>query len=169
MARIAFYTFGVLYESRGHPQVQPFWDMAPAVFEAAAQAPGFIARSTASASWGAKVSPRFYDRAKHPQAPLDNPNVAAPMTLSLWTDLEAVAAFAYQAIHLEALRQRKAWFRTPAWPTYVAWWVTDDETPTWAEAVQRLEYLHDHGPTPYAFNFTQPFDSEGHARELQRA
>jgi hypothetical protein len=46
------------------------------------------------------------------------------------------------------LRRRKEWFRKPQWPTYVAWWVSDDHVPTWAEAVERCEHLHDHGASP---------------------
>jgi hypothetical protein len=64
-------------------------------------------------------------------------------------------------VHLEALQKRKEWFRPPEWPTYVAWWIEDDETPTWGDAFARLEYIHDHGPSPYAFNFKQAFDGDG--------
>ena len=86
---------------------------------------------------------------------------ATPTTLSLWNNLDPVYSFAYRGIHLEALQKRKEWFQTPEWPTYVAWWVGDDERPTLEEAARRLEHLHDNGPTPEAFTFKQPFDSEG--------
>ncbi|MFJ4217156.1 DUF3291 domain-containing protein [Streptomyces hydrogenans] len=34
-------------------------------------------------------------------------------------------------------------------------------TPTWADACARLEHLHDHGPSPFAFSFRRPFDADG--------
>ena len=38
----------------------------------------------------------------------------------------------------------------------MAWWTPDDVTPTRTEGAKQLEYLHDHGPTAYAFNFKGP-------------
>jgi hypothetical protein len=109
---------------------------------------------------GPLASPRFFDEEKH---------AGAQATLSLWSDIESVCAFAYRAAHGEAFQQRREWFLKPEWPTYVAWWVDDGHTPTREEACQRHEYIHDHGPTPYAFNFKQSFDQEGESTELDRA
>ena len=95
--------------------------------------------------------PRFYDPAVD----------AAAHRLSLWTNLESVFAFAYRGRHAEALRGRKEWFKEANWPTYAAWWLADDYTPSWHEATERLEHLHDHRPTPVAFSFKQPFDAAG--------
>jgi hypothetical protein len=81
------------------------------------------------------------------------------------SDLESVYPFAYQGLHGEALRLRREWFVKPAWPTYVAWWVGDADEPSWEDAFRRMEHLHDHGPTPYAFTFSTPFDAEGHPAE----
>ncbi|NKB65817.1 MAG: DUF3291 domain-containing protein [Candidatus Latescibacteria bacterium] len=153
MARIAFYTFGILRQPYGHQQVQGFFDRVEAAWAQAEQAEGFIDRDRGE--WGDRLSPRFYDEDKH---------AGAPATLSLWTDLESVSAFAYRAAHGEAFRKRRDWFVKPEWPTYVAWWVDDDHTPTREEACQRQEYLHDHGPSAHAFNFKQPFDEQGNRR-----
>lgn len=70
--------------------------------------------------------------------------------------------------HGEAFQKRRDWFLKPEWPTYVAWWVDDDHTPTCEEACQWQEYIHDHGPSAYAFNFKQPFDEKGQPTELDR-
>jgi len=168
MARLAFYTFGVLHETIGHPRVQDFWDRVVPVIRSAASYPGYIAHdSDRGERWGEDTAPRFYDPAIHPPvAEGQSSRSAAPATLSLWHDVASVVAFAYSGMHREALQRRKEWFRTPEWPTYVAWWVGDDEVPTRAEATQRLEYLHDHGSTPHAFNFKQPFDADGNPAPL---
>src|SRR5581483_11172581 len=111
---------------------------------------------------------RIYDAAEHPNVPEGRlPFAAAPQTLSLWQDLSSVQAFAYSGAHLEALQKRKEWFRAPQWPTYAAWWVGDDEKPTWDDAMKRVEHLHDHGPTAFAFTFKQPFDAGGNPLVLE--
>ena len=86
--------------------------------------------------------PYLYPRA------VPNANCHPPQarTLSLWRDLEAVHAYAYRGFRARALRLRTEWFVKPLWPTYVAWWVTEGEEPTWEDAVARLDYLQDHGP-----------------------
>lgn len=157
MARLAFYTFGILREARGHAQVQGFFDRIAATFAAAEGTDGFVARGFSQRE--PSLGPRFFDPATHP---------LAPQTLSLWRDLESVFAFAYRGAHAEALRQRKEWFVEPAWPTYAAWWVEDGHAPSWAEAAERLEHLHDHGATPFAFSFKQAFDAEGQAIAVDR-
>ena len=165
MARVAFFTFGILREAQGHPQVQGFFDNLARTFEAADQSDGFLGRSkrnpeTGQHSWGAQVHPRFFREEEHGND---------PRTLSLWEDLEAVFAFAYAGVHANALSQRTEWFLKPAWPTYVAWWVTDDHTPDWHEAIERHAYLHDNGPSAYAFDFTHPFGPDGQPIVLHRA
>ncbi|MBZ0289784.1 MAG: DUF3291 domain-containing protein, partial [Anaerolineae bacterium] len=37
------------------------------------------------------------------------------------------------------------------------WWIPSGHIPTVADAVSRLEYLREHGPTPQAFTFKQRF------------
>lgn len=146
MANVAFFTFGILREAQGHPQVQGFFDRIARNFAAAEQSDGFIGRSTLDPatgqhSWGERVAPRFFRADEHS---------AAPRTLSVWEDLESVCAFAYAGVHAEALSQRKTWVLPTAWPTYVAWWVPDDHTPDWYEATARHEYLTTmaRAPTP---------------------
>lgn len=149
MPRLAFYTFAILRGPPGDPQVQGFFDRLPDTFTPAQSTPGYI---TSYDDRPPGTGPRFYDPAVHP---------SPAHTLSLWADLASVYWFAYRGLHGEALRLRKEWFVKPAWPTYAAWWVSDDEKPTWTDAFARLEHLHDHGPMPRAFTFTAPFDPDG--------
>lgn len=156
MALLAFMTFGMLHEPWGHPRVQGFIDRIPDTFASASTTEGFVARmSEGLPGFGL----RYYGPDEAPRA---------PQTLSLWADLESVYAFAYHGLHAEALRLRREWFVKPEWPTYVAWWVNDDHVPTWQEAYERLESLHDHGPSPFAFTFKTPFGADGQPTMLDR-
>jgi len=158
MPRIAFYTFGILRELPGHPQVQGFYDRLESVFDQVKNSDGFISRNFEPMS-DSRANPRFFVKEKHK---------AAPATLSLWKDLESVCAFAYRGFHGEAFKTRQEWFLKPEWPTYVAWWVDDDHEPTREEASMKLEHIHDHGSSPLAFNFKKPFDATGQPVELDR-
>ncbi len=155
--KLAFMTVGILHDSFGTPKVQGFVDRIPGVYDAADSGDGFHARSdrdlvTFSHSWGERIAPKCLGA-------LDTSQYAT--SLSLWNDIESVMAFAYRGAHGEALIHRKDWFKDIDAPTYVAWW-TDTEGPvSWIEAAARLDHLHENGPTPFAFDFTKPFDEEG--------
>lgn len=157
-ARIAFLTLGVLKEPVGHATVQGFVDRIGDVYAAAEGSAGFFDRSirdvqTWEHSWGPVVVPRCIPDGITP--------AQIAMTLSLWRDLESVAAFAYHGVHREALSRREDWFDKARWPVYAAWWVEGDHRPNWQEAADRIDHLHDHGATPTAFSFRQPFDAAG--------
>jgi hypothetical protein len=153
MPRIAFYTFGLLIEPLGHPALRGFEDRVDPVSVVAAACDGFI---TSVQGWDAQA--RFVNPSENRTA----------QTLTLWRDLESVYAFAYFGPHAEAVRRRTAWFVKGAWPGYVAWWVAVDHEPNFTEAVERFAYLHDHGPTPYAFTFRTAFDAGGQPVALDR-
>ncbi|MDB5060154.1 MAG: domain containing protein [Chloroflexi bacterium] len=148
MARVAFSTFGIMREKSGHPQVQGFLDRISATFAAADAAPGFLGGPDRNGA----LAPSFLDPALRDQE---------ASTVSLWEDLHSVWAFAYRGLHAEALQHRREWFGEPAWPNYVAWWVEDDHMPSWPEAAERYQHLHDHGSTAFAFTFKKPFGADG--------
>lgn len=168
MARIAFTTFAILNEPYGGERVKGYEDITPPVFGAAEQAEGFIDRAREIDDrpdlsnferdwgiWGPFRAPRFYQGG----TTLNTDSRAS--TVSLWRDLPSVYRFVYTGLHGEALAGRKQWFLKPQWPGYAMWWVDDEHIPTWSEACQRLEHLHDHGSTPFAFDFRRPFVAEG--------
>lgn len=168
MARLAFTTFAIMKAPYGDPQVHGFEALTPGVFRRAEAAEGFIDRARELddqshltnferdwGAWGPFAVPRFYDGGH------DTASDTRASTLSLWRSVEAVRAFAYGGLHQRALHQREKWFRTPEWPTFAMWWVDDDRVPRWADAAERLEHLHDNGPTPFAFDFRKPFDASG--------
>lgn len=156
--RIAFFTLGVLKAPVGDPAVQGFVDRIGDVYAAAEGSSGFFDRSirdlkTWEHSWGPVLAPACI--------PEGLALTQLAMTLSLWRDLESVAAFAYHGLHREALSKREDWFEAGPWPPYAAWWVDERHTPDWREAVDRIDHLHAHGSTPTAFSFRQPFDPTG--------
>ena len=100
--------------------------------------------------------------------PQPTPNDRIAATLSLWSDLESVAAFSYHGPHGEALTKRRDWFEKSDLPVYVAWWVATDHAIDWVEGCDRIDRLHRDGPTADAFNFARPFDFEGKPSVLNR-
>jgi hypothetical protein len=85
-------TVGILREAVGHAQVQGFVDRLGDVYVAAEASDGFHDRSIRDVgtwlhSWGPVVLPDCFP------APPEETQIA--MTLSLWKDLESVAAFTY--------------------------------------------------------------------------
>jgi hypothetical protein len=86
----------------------------------------------------------------------------------MWTNLESVAAFSYRNRHQEALSKRYNWFKKTEYPVSVAWWIDLPEVPSWAEATERLERLHNDGATSSAFDFKTLFNADGELTKLDR-
>ena len=169
MAQVVLYTFAIFKETRHSEYNQGFNDRNPFVYVSAENSPGFVDRSGQSwkrdhadrnRDWGDRnVSPRFLTTGAHG-------DTAA--TLSLWDDVESVYAFTYAGFHSEVLKMRDDWFSKGDYPAYVAWWIADDESPIQADGAERLERLHDNGPTAYTFDFKSPFDADGQPLSMDR-
>ena len=85
----------------------------------------------------------------------DDPHVIANM--SVWRDLDALAAFVYrQPDHLAIMKRRKEWFDHIG-VYQVLWWVPAGHRPTVAEGMARLAQLEENGPLADAFTFKRPF------------
>ncbi len=160
--QIALYTFGQFSKPSLDPVNEGFHQRNDPILKHVDQAPGLIARSGYESdpgppSWGKQVFPRFW---------IDNGDGWAPSTLSVWRDMESAFAFSYRGLHAEALKHGREWFQKPQWPPYVLWWNEAGTRPDWAKAIIRHEHLHDHGPTPHAFTFKEPFDATGQSVKL---
>ena len=80
----------------------------------------------------------------------------------------SLMAFSYNGVHADALKHGRNWNVKPSWPPLVLWWVTEHRVPDWPDGAERLEYLHDHGASPRAFTFKQPFAADGQAYAIDR-
>jgi hypothetical protein len=83
------------------------------------------------------------------------------INLSVWESIDALADFAYRSGHVELLRRRREFFEVPGQPILCLWWIPEGTIPTPHIAIDRLEYLRRHGPTPAAFTFRHRFDPDG--------
>ena len=87
--------------------------------------------------------------------PFDDERMA--INMSVWESLEALQQFVYKSAHVGTLRDRQQWFEPIDGPILALWWIPAGHIPTVAEAQERLQHLKEHGPSPYAFTFRQPF------------
>ena len=79
------------------------------------------------------------------------------VNLTVWENVDALREFIYKSAHSGIMRDRKKWFEKFDGPYYALWWVPAGHIPTTQEAKERLEYLREHGDTPYAFSLKNLF------------
>ena len=82
------------------------------------------------------------------------------VNLSIWESIESLFDFTYRGEHEQVFNQRAKWFKSHTQPNYVIFWVPAGYIPTEQEVKGRLDYLTQHGPTPYAFTFRTRFTVE---------
>lgn len=90
------------------------------------------------------------------ERPFDDDTIL--VNFSTWESMDALADYVYRTAHVEFLRRRREWFERMEEVSVVPWWVPAGHRPTVHEAIERLEHLRAHGPTPSAFTFRTPFD-----------
>jgi hypothetical protein len=83
------------------------------------------------------------------------------INLSVWTDFKALQNYVYKSAHAGVMRRRREWFERFEGVYVALWWVPAGHRPPVSEAVSRLAYLEEHGPTPFVFSFAQPFGPDG--------
>jgi hypothetical protein len=83
------------------------------------------------------------------------------INLSVWEGLPALRDYVYRSAHAGVMRRRREWFERFERVFVALWWVPAGHRPSVAEAVERVEHLDRHGPTPYAFSFRDAFDPDG--------
>ena len=83
------------------------------------------------------------------------------VNLTVWESIEALADFTYRTDHTEFLRRRRDFFEAPTKPILCLWWIPEGTIPTVEEAIDRLEHLREHGPTPHSFTFRERFEPDG--------
>lgn len=179
MPTLAFHTQAPALGPVTDPVMKGFRDRAEAAFVSAFNTQGYLGRIREDENVeffpgpdfdGVIPEPGSFGTGEDSRAGFYADFEYAPSTLSFWSSLESVAAFAYRGVHAEALSNRQEWFAKTEYPVYVAWWIDDDDKlPPWGEAGKRLMHLHEHGPSPHAFNFKSAFDATGTPAKLDRS
>jgi hypothetical protein len=126
------------------PQLHAFMAGLDPINALAERSPGFIWRYTADGTNNATAA-----------RPLDGEII---VNFGVWESREHLWAFVYRSQHLDFLRRRREWFQHLDEPYLVVWWVPAGHIPSMDEALVRLDHLRQHGPTPEAFTFREPFD-----------
>ena len=128
------------------PEMRGFTDNLDRINALAEQQPGFVWRLTGEGNDATDI------RA------FDDPMMA--LNISVWTDIDSLAAFVYRTAHRDVMRGRREWFE-PVETYMTLWWVPAGHRPTPAEGRERLETFQRLGPTAEAFSFRHPFPPRG--------
>jgi heme-degrading monooxygenase HmoA len=149
LAQINVARFRVPYEDPANADFAAALDRVNALAEAQ---PGFVWRLVGEGNDATDIRP------------FEDPRMLVNM--SVWSDLDALAAFVYRAPgHRDIMRRRQEWFERLDF--YMAlWWVPEGHIPSVAEGLARLDALTRLGPTPEAFLFNRPFPAPGAASVL---
>ena len=131
------------------PALKEFVDFLSPVNRFAEESPGYVWRLASADGQAASYLPPVYDDAM------------IVTNLTVWEDIESLKNFVYQTVHTYFLRSRKKWFEQVAENQVVLWWVRKGHIPSVEEAKEKLRCLQENGPTPEAFTFQKPFDSQG--------
>jgi len=141
--RLAQINVGRLKAPVDHPMIADFVANLDRINALADGAPGFVWRLKGEGDNATDIQPR-------PDDPL------FAINMSVWTGLDALAAFVYRSAHRDIMRRRREWFE--AMETYMAlWWIPAGHIPTPEEGLERLALLERLGPTAEAFTFRHPF------------
>ncbi|MFT5437009.1 MAG: hypothetical protein ACI840_001661 [Ulvibacter sp.] len=79
------------------------------------------------------------------------------VNMSVWQDRESLFKYVYNSGHVEIFKRKKEWFKKMLKMHMVLWYIEDGHIPTVEEGKERLEYLQQHGESPYAFGFKSKY------------
>lgn len=141
---IAQLNVGVLQAPLDSPQLADFVANLDHVNAIADAAPGFVWRLRDDGGSNAtRLRPRGPDLL---------------VNMSVWQSLESLRAFVYRnGPHLDMLRRRREFFRTPDEAHQVLWWIPRGHIPDLDEAFAKLDLLRREGSGPDAFTFREPY------------
>jgi len=83
------------------------------------------------------------------------------INMSVWADFPSLRDYVYRSAHAVVMKRRREWFERFERVFVALWWVPAGHRPPVTEAVERLAHLEQHGPTPLAFSFADPFGPDG--------
>ena len=143
---LAQLNIGRLVAPTDSPLVAEFMEALDAVNTLADHSPGFV--------W------RFQTEQGNATAERPFADDTILVNFSTWTSVEALSDYVYRSVHAEYLRRRREWFERFDDVGIVLWWVPSGHRPTIDEAIERLDHLRLHGPTPHAFTFRRRFEPD---------
>ena len=79
------------------------------------------------------------------------------VNMSVWESVEELKHFVYKSFHVELIRDREAWFDKIGAAHQALWWIPEGHIPTIEEAIEKLEYIREHGASEVAFTFGKPY------------
>ena len=79
------------------------------------------------------------------------------INMSVWKNLESLFSYTYNSDHIEIFKRKKEWFGKMKMVHMAFWYVPIGIEPTFQDAKSRLDYLNEHGETPFAFTFKNKF------------
>jgi hypothetical protein len=141
--QLAQVNIGRLLAPIDDPRIASFVAQLDTVNALAESAPGFVWRLQSESGNATDI------------AYSDDPFVIVNM--SVWESISALQKFTYGAGHSAVFRERARWFQKMSKPSYCLWWVPAGHRPPVAEARERLLHYQEHGATPHAFWFSQPY------------
>ena len=143
MAQLAQLNLARLKAPKGDPRTDEFFNSIPPINMLAEASPGFVWRLIGDVKDHTDIE-YFLD-------PLMVVNI------SVWEDLESFRHFVYKSGHVQYIKRKKEWMDKFDGPYAVMWWVPEANTPSLAEAKDRLEMLRRDGPTVEAFDLQNVF------------
>ena len=79
--------------------------------------------------------------------------------MSVWETVEDLKNYVYISRHVELLKSKANWFAKLGEAHLALWWIQKGHHPSVEEALEKLRFITDKGPTPDAFTFAQPYPS----------
>ena len=146
--QLAQVNIGRLREPLDHPQLAAFVEALDPVNAAAEEASGFIWRLQTEDGNATAVEAFAWDAGD---------SAGMIINMSVWTDIDHLAAFVLGDLHRAILRRRREFFQKMTEAYLACWWVPEGHRPTTAEAEERVLHLRANGPTPFAFNLRHHF------------
>jgi hypothetical protein len=79
------------------------------------------------------------------------------VNVSVWENIETLEQYMYKTFHSEFLKRRKEWFLKFGKAHTAMWWIPAGQVPTLEEAVEKLDYLQQNGPSKLVFDLRNKF------------
>ncbi len=142
---IAQINIGRILAPIGDPIMAEFVAQLPPINALADRSPGFVWRLQTEE--GDATSVKIYD------------DDFVIINMSVWESVDTLREYVYKSAHSGVLRDRKRWFEKFDGPYYALWWIHLGDVPSLEDGKERLEYLREHGDSPYAFSFKNVFSA----------